>query len=79
MAVRKEDVQMKATLKTRLPMIWLSLLTVYQSYVTTDALSTLKGVESNQEYTLRFMEKSASILKKFKKVKISAVADNQGT
>lgn len=57
-------------LHKRLPMIWLSLLTIYQSYVTTDALSVLRQVESSQEYTLKYMEKSCSILKRFKKVRI---------
>lgn len=57
-------------MKTRLPMIWLALLTIYQSYVTTDALSVLKSVEANQEYTLKYMEKSAVILKRIKKVRL---------
>jgi predicted transposase YbfD/YdcC len=48
-------------------MIWLALLTVYQSYVTTDALSVLKSVEANQEHTLKYMQKSASILKRIRK------------
>jgi len=42
--------------------------------MTTDARSALKSVEANQEYTLQYMQKSASILKRFKKVKISAEA-----
>jgi predicted transposase YbfD/YdcC len=66
-------------MKSRIPMLWLAVLTIYQSYVTTDALSTLKSVEANQEYTLKYMEKSASILKKFKRVKIAGVADNPGS
>jgi hypothetical protein len=61
-------------MKSRIPMLWLAVLTVWQSYVCTDALSTLKTVESNQDYTLRYMAKSAEILKKFKKVKVTAVA-----
>jgi len=52
-------------------MIWLAILTIYQSYVTTDALSVLKSVEANQEHTLKYMQKSASILKRFKSVKIA--------
>ncbi len=52
-------------------MIWLAILTIYQSYVTTDALSVLRSVESNQEHTLTYMQKSASILKRFKSVKIA--------
>lgn len=63
-------------MKSRIPMIWLALLTIYQSYVTTDAMSTLKSVEANQQYTLKYMEKSASILKKFKKVRIAGGADS---
>lgn len=57
-------------LQKRLPMIWLSLLTIYQSYVTTDALSVLRNVETSQEYTLKYMEKSVGILKRFKRVRI---------
>jgi hypothetical protein len=66
-------------MKTRIPMLWLALLTIYQSYVTTDALSTLKTVEANQEFTLKYMEKSTTILKRFKKVKIAGVADSQAS
>jgi hypothetical protein len=66
-------------MKARIPMLWLAVLTVYQSYVTTDALSTLKSVEANQEYTLKYMEKSASILKRFKRVRIAGVADSEAS
>jgi hypothetical protein len=59
-------------MKGRIPMLWLSILTVYMAYVTTDARSALKSVEANQEYTLKYMEKSASILKRFKKVRVPA-------
>lgn len=57
-------------MKTRLPMIWLALLTIYQSYVTTDAMSRLKSVEANQECTLLYMQKSTSILKRIKKIRL---------
>lgn len=51
-------------------MLWLAVLTIYQSYVTTDALNRLKSVETNQEYTLKYMEKSTSILKRIKKIRL---------
>lgn len=59
-------------MKGRIPMIWLALLTIYQSYITTDARTTLKDVEASQEVTLKYMEKTAAILKKFKKLHVPA-------
>jgi hypothetical protein len=55
-------------MKSRIPMIWLAVLTIYQSYVSTDALSTLKTVSANQEYTLAYMAKAAKLLKKIRKI-----------
>lgn len=54
-------------MRSRIPMIWLAVLTIYQSYVTTDALKTLKSVDTNQQYTLQYMAKAAKILKKLRK------------
>lgn len=54
-------------MKSRIPMLWLAFLTIYQCYATTDALSTLKTVAANQEYTLHYMAKAAKILKKIRK------------
>ena len=47
-------------------MIWLALLTVYQSYVATDALRTLKDVSASQEVTLNYISKSVKVLKKIR-------------
>lgn len=57
-------------MKNRIAMIWLSLLTVYCSYTTTDTHAVLKSVRSNQEYTLEYMQKSVNILLKIKHLKV---------
>lgn len=53
-------------MKSRIPILWLALLTIYQSYVSTDALQKLKSVEANQEETVRYMAKTVKILKRIK-------------
>jgi hypothetical protein len=53
-------------MRSRIPMIWLAVLTIYQSYVSTDALSTLKTVAANQEFTLKYMAKTAKLIKKIR-------------
>lgn len=53
-------------MKTRIPIIWLALLTVFQSYTITDMSSTLREVKACQEESFAYMEKSARILHKIK-------------
>ncbi len=53
-------------MKQRFAMIWLALLTVYMACITTDMYGTLRSVQSCQENTLTFMQKTAKILKRIK-------------
>lgn len=53
-------------MKNRIGIFWLAALTVYMAYTTTDTYSVLKTVESNQGYTLKYMQKSVEILKRIK-------------
>ncbi len=57
-------------MKGRVTTIWLSLMTLYMAYTTTDTYSVLKTVRGSQESTLRYMERSASILKRLKILKL---------
>lgn len=57
-------------MRSRITTIWLSLMTLYMAYTTTDTYSVLKIVQGNQESTLRYMERSASILKRLKVLKL---------
>lgn len=63
-------------MKARLPMIWLAILTIVQSFVITDMSSTLKSVEDNQASTLKYMKKSATILHKIKKGKLNIIDES---
>ncbi len=53
-------------MKQRLGMIWMALLTAYMAIITTDMYNTLRSVDSCQESTLRYMQKTAKILKRIK-------------
>jgi hypothetical protein len=57
-------------MKNRIGIFWLAALTVYMAYTTTDTYTVLKNVQTNQYYTLTYMEKSANILKRLKNVKM---------
>ena len=56
-------------MNNRLNMLWLSSLTVYMAYTTTDTYAVLKSVQQCQVHTLHYMEKSAAILKRLKHLK----------
>jgi len=57
-------------MKNRVGTIWLSILTLYLAYTTTDMYGVLKSVQGSQESTLKYMQKSASILKRLKHLKM---------
>ncbi len=57
-------------MKSRIGIFWLAALTVYMAYCTTDTYNVLKSVQSNQYFTLQYMEKSADILKRLKNAKM---------
>lgn len=54
----------------RLTMIWMSVMTVYMACTTTDTYSVLRSVQGNQESTLKYMQKSADILRRLKHLKM---------
>lgn len=66
-------------MKNRIGIFWLATLTVYMAYTTTDTYAVLKSVQSNQGYTLKYMEKSVSILQRIKRAKLIEPRDEQST
>lgn len=66
-------------MKNRIGIFWLATLTVYMAYTTTDTYAVLKSVQSNQGYTLQYMEKSVSILQRIKRAKLIEPLDEQST
>ncbi|MBX9724389.1 MAG: hypothetical protein K2X81_23470 [Candidatus Obscuribacterales bacterium] len=54
-------------MKNRLLVLWVACLTMYVCITTNDIYMVLKNVETGQYWTMKYMEKSTSILSKLRK------------
>lgn len=66
-------------MKNRIGIFWMAAMTVYMAYTTTDTYAVLKSVQSNQGYTLKYMEKSVSILQRIKRAKLIEPVDGESS